>query len=210
MEQSNYFKALFILFFIVMVSFCINVTILNPFQNIPYFFDIVYIITGCIGLIVLFASRTILSTFDIKTISKYLASFVIAVGFFTGTTYMFAPQIKNFIVSVKYNDYSAIISDRDRYSRLYYDFAMAKQKNDLQYLVSFERNKTIGNFVYVTGDALFEIDEIASHSRNSFFVERYKELTKDGQLSVKEADELFHVMVNSGDSYVPKNIPKNL
>lgn len=203
MESLNkqYYKASFIVLLLVLISFCINSMVLNPFEEAPYVFRILYIVTATLSVFAFFKSRKLLVQLDLVSIVKYLFSFVVAIVFFSGLMTIFNPQITQLIVAKKYDDYSVQIQAEDRYQPIYYYFAVAQQKNNVKYLVNFEKNGLIDNFVYLDDKGLEALTNIMKVSKDKNLIGLYDTLNKDGKISKKEAKQILLYLANFGVTY---------
>lgn len=203
MESLNkqYYKAFLVVLLLGLISFCINSMILNPFENAPSVFRIMYAMTSALVVLVLFKSRKLLGQLDLVSLTKYLFSFVFAITFFSGVMTIFNPQITQLIVSKKYDDYSVQIRKEDRYQPIYYYFAVAQQKNNIKYLVNFEKNGLIDNFIYLDANGLEALTNIMKFSKDKNLIGLYDTLNKDGKISKKEAKQILLYLATFGVTY---------
>ena len=203
MESLNkqYYKASLVVLLIVLISFCINSMVLNPFEEAPYIFRILYAATAALVVFLLFKSRTLLVQLDFVSLTKYLFSFVFAITFFSGIMTIFTPQITQLLVAKKYDDYSVQIKAEDRYQPIYYYFAVAQQKNNVKYLVNFEKNGVIDNFIYLDDKGLEALTNIMKVSKDKNFIELYDRFNKDGKISKKEAKQILLYLATFGVTY---------
>lgn len=203
MESLNkqYYKASLVVLLIVLISFCINSMVLNPFDEAPYIFRILYAATAALVVFLLFKSRTLLVQLDFVSLTKYLFSFVFAITFFSGIMTIFTPQITQLLVAKKYDDYSVQIKAEDRYQPIYYYFAVAQQKNNVKYLVNFEKNGVIDNFIYLDDKGLEALTNIMKVSKDKNLIELYDTLNKDSKISKKEAKQILLYLATFGVTY---------
>lgn len=187
---QQYIKATGLVILLVLISFCINTSIINPFEELPYFIRILMIVAGLLSCIVLFKSRPYLVQADGAALGKMLLSLVISVSLFTSFMFIFQPQIKSLIVSKKYDDYYVRIADDDKNQPAYYHFAVARSKNSERYLVNFEKNYVMLNFIYLSPERQSLFEEYIKNSRDKNLIKLYEELNKDNKLNLKEVIQL--------------------
>lgn len=187
---QQYIKATGLVLLLVLISFCINATIINPFETLPYFIRILMIISALLSCVVLFKSRSYLVQADGATLGKILLSLVVSVSLFTSLMFIFQPQIKSLIVSKKYDDYYVRIAEDDRNQPTYYYFAVARAKNSERYLVNFEKNYVMLNFMYLSPERLALFEDYIKNSRDKNLIKLYEELNKDNKLNLKEVIQL--------------------
>lgn len=199
--HKQYYKAALVVLLLVLISFCINSIVLNPFEHSPYVFRILYIVTAALSVFAFFKSRKLLVQLDLVSIVKYLFSFFVAIVFFSGIMTIFNPQITQLIVAKKYDDYSVQIKEEDRYQPLYYYFAVAQQKNNVKYLLNFEKNDLIENFIYLDDNGLEALTNIMKVSKDKNFIELYDRFNKDGKISKKEAKQILLYLATFGVTY---------
>lgn len=187
---QQYIKATGLVLLLVFISFCINATIINPFETLPYFIRILMIVAALLSCVVLFKSRSYLVQADGATLGKILLSLVVSVSLFTSLMFIFQPQIKSLIVSKKYDDYYVRIAEDDRNQPTYYYFAVARAKNSERYLVNFEKNYVMLNFMYLSPERLALFEDYIKNSRDKNLIKLYEELNKDNKLNLKEVIQL--------------------
>jgi len=196
--HKQYTKATGLVMLLVLISFCINAAIVNPFESLPYFIRILIIVAGLASCFVLFKSRSYLVQADGSTIGKILLSLFISITLFTSLMFIFQPQIKSLIVSKKYDDYYVRIAEDDRNQTAYYYFAVARAKNSERYLVNFEKNHVMLNFMYLPPERLAIFENYIKNSHDKNLIRLYEELNKDNKLSLKEVIQLQELINKYG------------
>lgn len=200
MEQANisYFKAALIVLLLALISFCINASVINPFETLPFFFSILIAVSMVLSVLVLFKSRQYLIYTDGISILKMLFSLVLAIVFFSSIMTIFNPQIKSLIIAKKYDDYYVRIAEQDRNQSVYYYFAVGRQKNNEKYLVNFEKNHLMRNFTYLTGEDLDKFTNLIKTSRDKNLIKLYDEINKDNRISLNEMIQLQEFIIKYG------------
>lgn len=188
--HKQYIKATGLVILLILISFCINAAIINPFDTLPNFINILMIVAGILSCFVLFKSRAYLAQTDSESLGKILLSVVVSVSLFTSFMFIFQPQIKSLIVSKKYDDYYVRIAADDRNHPAYYHFAVARSKNSERYLVNFEKNYVMLNFMYLSPERQSLFEEYIKNSRDKNLIKLYEELNKDNKLNLKEVIQL--------------------
>lgn len=203
MEQSNnhYYKAALLVAFLILISFSINSVIINPFETLPYFFRLLFALLGTLSVIFLFKVRKELALLDGLTFLKYCVCFIIAISFFSGVITVFNPQLKGFIVERKYDDYYVRIKDEDHYQLLYYHFAVARQRNNVTFLVNFEKNNDMDTFIYLDASGLTALHNIMETTKDKNLIALYDKMNKDGKINLKESKQLLSFIEKIGVNY---------
>lgn len=200
MEQANisYFKAALIVLLLALISFCIYASVINPFENLPFFFLILIAVTMGLSVLVLFKSRQYLISTDGISLLKMGISLVLAIVFLSSIMSIFNQQIKSFIIAKKYDDYYVRIAEQDRNQSVYYYFAVGRQKNNEKYLVNFEKNHLMRNFTYLTGEDLDKFTNLIKTSRDKNLIKLYDEINKDNRISLNEMIQLQEFIIKYG------------
>lgn len=188
--HKQYIKATGLVLLLILISFSINAAIINPFETLPNFIHILMIVAGLLSCFVLFKSRAYLAQTDIASLGKILLSLTVSLSLFTSLMFIFQPQIKSLIVSKKYDDYYVRIADDDKNQPAYYHFAVARAKNSERYLVNFEKNYVMLNFMYLSPERQSLFEEYIKNSRDKNLIKLYEELNKDNKLNLKEVIQL--------------------